>query len=278
MSREKIEEKDQRLIKKIREIIDNKEKKTGKKKPVCQTYKFWLPILCAGFIIACLIIFKEQPATIVSNNSEPTSRSEKISENTFKTKTTSILKKITDQNAVTDTEDMVQAAKPLEQSNPPASKKNMPPEKETVSQKTATKPSEALLTPDRSKKIRATAQSTLTEKSHMPSSIQIHEMVSCSSISQKQYVCAKTVFSLKEESTPVVWMTVLADNPPFTLTHVYYINGRRYCEVPLSIRYHRMRTWSNVTLNHPDHAGKWRVEVMTENGEKLKHIEFTVVE
>ncbi len=186
--------------------------------------------------------------------------------------------KFADHNAVTDTKDIVQTAKPLEKSNPPVSKKNIPPEKKTAFQKIVPKPPEVLLTTDRSAETRATAQSPLTEQIRMLSGIQIHEIVSCSSVSQKQYVSAKTIFSLKEESTPVVWMTVLADNPPFTLTHVYYVNGRRYCEVPLNIRYHRMRTWSNVTLNHPDHAGKWRVEVIAENGEKLKHIEFTVVE
>ena len=72
-------------------------------------------------------------------------------------------------------------------------------------------------------------------------------------------------------------MKVISENPPFTLTHVYYFNKRKYSEVPLAIRYHRMRTWSSVTLKSPDHIGKWRVEVIDDSGAKLDQIEFAVV-
>ena len=75
----------------------------------------------------------------------------------------------------------------------------------------------------------------------------------------------------------MVWMKVLSKKPPFTLTHVYYLNGQKYCEVPLAIRYHRMRTWSSVSLRSPDHIGKWRVDVIAENGTTLDQIAFTVV-
>ena len=106
MSREQIEKKDQRLIKEIREIINHKEKKTRGEKTVLKPYKFWLPVLCAGLILAGLMIFKEQPETIVSNNSEPIYRSEPTSENTFETGKAPILEKFADHNAVTDTENI----------------------------------------------------------------------------------------------------------------------------------------------------------------------------
>ena len=243
MDREKIEERDQLLVNKFREIVRNKERTPGNKRHVWQIYKFWLPVFCAGLIMAGLTIFREQPTTIGSNNSGPRSR------DTFENSKAPVLQKSTYQ-----------------------------PEIKALSRETTPKPPEVLLSTDRLAETIAKAPSKPAEQSSIiPSSIQISEIVSCSSVSKRQYVSPKKIFSLKEESTPVVWMTVLSDKPFFTLTHVYYVNGNRYCEVPLKIRYRRMRTWSNVTLNSMNHYGKWRVEVITDSGEKLDQIEFTVV-
>jgi hypothetical protein len=243
MNREEIEEKDQRLTKKIRVIIDGKKKPSKEKKPVWQTVYFWVPVFfCTGLIMAGLMIFREPAATIVSNTSAP------VSKESFET------------------------------TNPLAAKRVVPPGKKRVSQKKPPKPPEALLNTARPAKAITTVQSKQTEQIRIPSGIHISEIVTCSSVSKRQYVSAKTTFSLKEDVTPVVWMTVLADNPPFTLSHVYYVNGRRHCKIPLKIRHPRMRTWSNITLSSRTHVGKWRVEVMTENGVKLDQIEFFVTE
>ena len=242
MNREKIEEKDLRLTKKIRDIIDGKKKNSREKKPVWQPYYFWVPVLCTGLIMAGLMIFREPWTTIVSNTSAPASKDS--------SETTNLL----------------------------ASKEVLQPEKEMVFLKTTPKPPEALLNTDRPAKAITTAQSKRTEQIRIPSDIHISKIVTCSSVSKRQYVSAKTRFSLKEGTTPVVWMTVLADSPPFTLNHVYYVNGHRYCKIPLKIRHPRMRTWSNITLTSRKHLGKWRVEVMTENGVKLDQIEFFVTE
>lgn len=250
MDRKTIEERDQRLINKFREIVRNKERTPGNKRHVGQIYKFWLPVFCVGLIMAGMMIFREQPKTIGLNHSEPGSR------DTFENSKAPVLEKSTDQIVVTDAKDIAPAAVSLEK---------------------APKPPEVLLSTDRSAETIAKAPSKPAEKSSIPSSIKISEIVSCSRVSKRQYVSPKKIFSLKKESKPVVWMTVLSDKPPFTLTHVYYANGNRYCEVPLKIRYRHMRTWSNVTLNNMDHYGKWRVEVITDSGEKLDQIEFIVV-
>ncbi|MBN1932843.1 MAG: DUF2914 domain-containing protein [Desulfobacterales bacterium] len=242
MNKEKIEERDQRLVKKIREIVRNKERTPGNKRHVRQIYKFWLPVLCAGLMMSGLMFCREQLTTIGSNHSEPKSR------DTLENSEAPILEKSTDQTEI-----------------------------KALFRGTAPKTPEVLLSTDRSAEIIANAPSKPAEQSSIPSSIQISEIVSCSRVSKRQYVSPKKIFSLKEESTPVVWMTVLSDKPPFTLIHVYYVNGNRYCEVPLKICYHRMRTWSKVTLNSMNHYGKWRVEVITDSGEKLVQLEFTVV-
>ncbi|MDY0221825.1 MAG: DUF2914 domain-containing protein [Desulfobacterium sp.] len=119
--------------------------------------------------------------------------------------------------------------------------------------------------------------SSQKEQGDMPSGIRIEEIISCSSVSNKQYNRPKNKFSLAQDATPTIWMNVISEDPPFTLTHVYYCNGRKYYEVPLEIKHHRMRTWSTITLRSRKHIGKWRVEVIDDNGTKLDQIEFTVV-
>jgi hypothetical protein len=271
LDREKIEEEDQRLTNRLREIIHNKERPLDNKRHVWQPYRFWLPVLCTGLIIAGLMIFREQPATIVSINSAPPSR------DTVENGEASVLEKSTDQGVAADAEDMAPAAESPEKASLLASKETAPTEIRALSREPAPKSPEVLLNTDRSTEEIATAQSTPAQQNRKSSSIQIADIVSCSSVRKRQYVSPKTVFSLKKSSTPIVWMNVLSDKPPFTLFHVYYVNGSRYCRVPLKIRHRRMRTWSTVTLNSRKHHGKWRVEVITDNGEKLDQIEFTVV-
>jgi hypothetical protein len=114
-----------------------------------------------------------------------------------------------------------------------------------------------------------------TEKNVLNVSIQ--EILSCSGVDEKQYVKKQTVFSLKESPTPVIWMNVLSNRQPFILKHAYYLNGRKYCEVPLTIRYPRMRTWSHVSLKNQQHLGKWHVEVITDQSKTIGAVDFLVV-
>ena len=96
-------------------------------------------------------------------------------------------------------------------------------------------------------------------------------------VRNKQPVSRKTEFSIKQGAKPYVWMDVRSEKPPFELRHVYYLNDRRYCVVPLDIRYPRMRTWSTVSLEYPTQIGQWRVDVETRDGEILSRVEFSVV-
>lgn len=271
MSREKIEENDQRLIKKIREIVHNKEKIPAKKRHPWHGHHFWLPVLFVGLIVTGLMLFSKQPATIMPENLEAAPR------DTFENTEAPVVEPHPDQIAAADADGMAPSAGWQEDAAPPAPPENDPPGIAAISRETASKPPETPLNTHRSAKKTASVLSQMTEQSSNPSNIRIHELVSCSSVSNRQYVSQKTIFSIKEESPPVVWMNVLSDNPPFTLTHIYYVNGRRYCEVPLEIRHPRMRTWSYVTVGNSDHHGQWRVEVTTDAGEKLGQIEFTVV-
>jgi hypothetical protein len=107
--------------------------------------------------------------------------------------------------------------------------------------------------------------------------IRIAEIITCRGVKNKNALSPQKEFSLQNGATPYVWMDVRSQKTPYKLRHIYYLNGRRYCAVPLAIKYPRMRTWSNVTLRHPYEAGQWRVDVVTEKGEILSQAEFMVL-
>jgi hypothetical protein len=268
MNKEMIEEKDQFLLKRSREILKNRKilrkeelirKKESKMRSVLRRPGFWLLILCAGGIMTGLMIFRK-PSPMVASN-----RSEQRSEAAVEESKIMVATKLADPVALSDTEET------------PPSMAVLQPEKEAVPQQDAALVVEDILIPEVPAETRDRVQPGPTEQTHIPSDIQISEIVSCSSIIKRQYGAPQKVFSLNQDATASIWMNVVSDEPPFTLTHVYYVNGSRYCEVPLEIRYKSMRTWSHVTLGHQARIGEWRVEVITDKGEKLDQIEFTVV-
>ncbi len=82
-------------------------------------------------------------------------------------------------------------------------------------------------------------------------------------------------FQLAQASRVYIWMRVRSKRQPFVIRHVYYLNGHRYCEVPLRILYPRMRTWSYVSLQKAKLAGQWTVKI-TCKGKLLKTVSFEV--
>ena len=107
--------------------------------------------------------------------------------------------------------------------------------------------------------------------------VSIGEIVTCRNVKNRQYVNSDHEFFLKNSPTPTVWMLVEAADPPFTLTHVYYVNGEKYCSVPLVIRYNRTRTWSRIKAATDAHLGKWRVDVVTDAGTVVGRVTFEVL-
>ena len=99
----------------------------------------------------------------------------------------------------------------------------------------------------------------------------------CSGVQDHECVAPLSRFSLDEQTKPYFWMEVHSDSVPYVLKHVYYREGRKYTEVPLEIRHPRMRTWSKITLNNPEQAGSWRVQIETEDGVVLGSGEFQIV-
>jgi len=250
VKKKEIENKDKELIKKFRTIIHNK------KKPAPKSFPFGLIFLLTALIISSMLFLKQQSAIL----------SAKVPNTSSQVQFAPVPAKQPVSNVGTVE---IKAS-----SNTP---KVLAPSQKMVDRETVLKSSDSVLSNPILEQNAPAEFSNQRVQGDMPSGIRIEEIISCSSVNDKQYSRPKSKFSLAQDDTPKVWMKVIAENPPFTLTHVYYFNGRKYCEVPLAIRYHQMRTWSSVTLRSPDHIGKWRVEVIDDSGAKLDQIEFAVV-
>ncbi|MBW1939937.1 MAG: DUF2914 domain-containing protein [Deltaproteobacteria bacterium] len=119
---------------------------------------------------------------------------------------------------------------------------------------------------------------TLTlEKLAANQKIKFLSIVPCKGVRNRQHLDKTTLFHISETIHPHIWMEVKSEKQPFVLKHVYYVNGEKYCEVPLDIRYPRMRTWSYITLKNPEHIGNWQVNVTQEDGHVLNRIHFEVI-
>jgi hypothetical protein len=106
---------------------------------------------------------------------------------------------------------------------------------------------------------------------------EISRTVICEDVKSLTAVAPQSVFSLRKHRQAYVWMEVHSETVPYTLRHVYYHEGQKYCEVPLRIKFPRMRTWSNITLKNPNFIGSWRVDIVTEEEAILVQKTFEVI-
>ncbi len=163
---------------------------------------------------------------------------------------------------------------------------SMPPEQpaeSAASEGAPAEPTESSKTPSSSEP--AQTQTEIPKKAAEPQKsrvdgIRIAKILACRKVENKQYVAPDTEFSIQEGSRPEVWvwMDVRSDKNrlPYLLRHEYYFNDQKYAAVVLDVKYPRMRTWSNITLDHEKYAGDWRVEVVTADKEKITELRFTV--
>ena len=210
MKREEIENRDQELIKKFRTIIHNKEKK-----PAPKSFFFGLIFLFTALIISSMLILKQQPVILSSKM--------------FKTSSRVQLAPVPTKQPASNVGTVGIKAS----SN---TSKVLAPSQKMVDRDTVLKSSDSVLSNPILEQNSSSEFPNQIVQGDMPSGIRIEEIISCSSVNDKQYSKPKSKFSLAQDSTPKVWMNVISENPSFTLTHVYYFNGQKYCEVPLAIR------------------------------------------
>ena len=238
MEKDKIELKDQELITKFRTLIQDK-KKLAKEKQPPEKIPFRTFLVLGILVVSGLVFLLNQSPDRLSASEKP------------------------QQQAPTTMEISASPNAP----NPPAAARNEP-GKETETRLPDSDP----MPPDRMNgpQVNKTKITTSSE-------IAIKALISCSGVKNRQHSPPETRFSLSQGAAPTIWMEVLSKKQPFTLTHVYYCNSQKYCEVPLPISYPRMRTWSSVTLGASAHIGRWKVEVVDDGGAVLDQIEFSVI-
>jgi hypothetical protein len=110
-----------------------------------------------------------------------------------------------------------------------------------------------------------------------PYGSRITQLLVCSGVKDRNCIVRQSDFVLRKGQNPHVWMEVFSNSVPYVLKHVYYREGRKYVEVPLKIKYPRMRTWSFITLKDLDQLGSWHVEIVAEDGTVFGRAEFKVI-
>lgn len=121
------------------------------------------------------------------------------------------------------------------------------------------------------------ANSLPTQAAGPTDAIRVASAVVCSGVRRHHPRDEIEVFQIAPATRAFVWTDVRTASPPMRIEHIYYLNGVRYCTVPLEIRYPRMRTWSSVMLQQTDLSGDWRVDIRS-GGDILKTVRFSVLE
>lgn len=75
----------------------------------------------------------------------------------------------------------------------------------------------------------------------------------------------------------VCWTKVTSHAVPTKITHVWYYEDRQVMRIALDVKTAKWRTWSRKTV-HSNHTGRWKVEVLDENGSLLKTVNFSVID
>lgn len=265
MNKDIIEKRDQEVVEKFRAVVATKERR--KKKAQIRLVGGLLVFGCVGLIF----LYKQFISSPV------------LISPIYKSNIT-VLNRAGDEPVSPDTKmdipplvpDKIQIAAVEKEMYPQSSEPDELSAESSLPEKMGSPESVPVLTPY----VKTSGKKGLSETPMQPAletGIRIAKIVTCQGVKNRRAVTRQNVFSLKEGAKPYVWMDVRSTKIPYQLRHVYYLNGRKYCAVPLEINYPRMRTWSNVTLRNRNEAGQWRVDVISRKGEILAQAQFTVV-
>ncbi len=104
--------------------------------------------------------------------------------------------------------------------------------------------------------------------------LKVEGIVLCESVEEREPVSVKTEFT-SDVGKVYCWTNIYGAVKPTQIKHVWYYGDKKLAEVPLSIKYPRMRTWSCKSII-PEWVGDWYVEIIGPEGDVLKRVEFIV--
>lgn len=255
MNKTSIEDRDQDLIKQFRNIIEEK-KQPNEPEPQKRP---WPAFALAGLILAAIIVVMAYHMIPERMQTPPSPAPEKVKTAAPKAPVSESQPQLTKVEKPSISDEKPPQA-PLPESVPVMPEKEQAPPLNVVQAPKKPAPIEKL------PEIVNSADVTVSE------------LVVCHSIKNRQYVSPEDTFSMKNGAKPVVWtwMNALTDKPPQELSHIYYLNGKRFCRVILPVRYPRTRTWSKVTMRRAAQAGSWRVDIVNNSGQVIARTHFTV--
>jgi hypothetical protein len=266
MNRQTIEDKDRDVVKKFRSVVEGKELHKKRQKSRIK--------LLAGFAVVCsvgVLVFVNHYA-----GQKPSAVGEKETQlvDSANGSASAIPSALQAQQAST----MIQAGALKTDTSDALIKKTSPKDlppmvKSPQYSKDVKDIQNADLVKPENKKVAAKS----SQKKPVTDGVQIAKVTACREVEDKRCESSQEQFSVKKDGKVCVWMDVRSKAIPHTLKHVYFVNGRRYRSIRLPIKYSQMRTWSGISLNGSQDVGKWRVDVVSEQGQTISHIEFTVV-
>lgn len=119
-----------------------------------------------------------------------------------------------------------------------------------------------------------TAVSAQEETASQPQgTVSVSDAKFCTSVTERQPVGENSTFSTGN-NVIYYWCTVNTDAAPTSISHVWTFNGETKAEIPLNIKYEKMRTWSYKTIL-PEWTGEWTVETKDSNGNVIRKDSFT---
>lgn len=99
----------------------------------------------------------------------------------------------------------------------------------------------------------------------------VERMVMCCGVDQKEPQGEAREFDAATGRV-VCWMRIACVEIPQEVQHIWYVDGQKQAEVPLTVKFPTMRTWSSKNI----WPGQWKVQAVDEAGGVLTETSFVV--
>lgn len=104
--------------------------------------------------------------------------------------------------------------------------------------------------------------------------IKVEEIKFCTGIENRQPVGVNTSFANTVERI-YCYTKIVGASQPTSVAHIWFYNDEEIARVDLNVKSNNWRTWSSKKIQN-SWTGKWRVDVVSSEGDLLASKEFTV--